>query len=53
MVTTVMPLFMLPSATWSAFLVPTMEGQYIIKNILIIAAAIVVAAHVHPLKHKS
>lgn len=39
MITTVMPLFVIPVATWSAFLVPTLEGQYIIKNILIISVA--------------
>ena len=50
MVTTFMPLFLLTSQTWTAFMVPTLEGQYIIKNLLIIAAAIGIAAHVHPIK---
>lgn len=50
MITTVMPLFMVPAATWSGFLIPTLEGQYIIKNILIIAAAIGIAAHLHPMR---
>ena len=50
MVTTIMPLFLLSSMTWSLFLVPTLEGQYIIKNIVIIASAIGIAAHVHPLR---
>lgn len=49
MTTTFMPLFLVPEATWSGFLVPTLEGQYIIKNVLIIAAAVAVAAHLHPL----
>ena len=40
LVTTVMPLFIMPGYTWSGFMVPTMEGQYIIKNILIISLAI-------------
>jgi uncharacterized membrane protein YkgB len=44
MVTTIMPLFLLPAMAWSGFLVPTLEGQYIIKNILIISAAVTVAA---------
>lgn len=48
MVTTFMPLFLVQSVTWSAMMVPTMEGQYIIKNLLIIAAAIGIAAHLHP-----
>ncbi len=52
MITTFMPLFMLPEITWSGFLVPTMEGQYIIKNLVLIAAAIVIAAHLHPLSRK-
>ncbi|MEK7641720.1 MAG: hypothetical protein AAB365_01880 [Patescibacteria group bacterium] len=50
MITTIMPLFVIPAATWSGFLIPTLEGQYIIKNILIIAAAIGIAAHMHPMK---
>jgi hypothetical protein len=28
---------------------PTLEGQYIIKNLVIIAAGIGIAAHLHPL----
>ena len=50
MITTIMPLFVIPAATWSGFLIPTLEGQYIIKNILIIAAAIGIAAHLHPIR---
>jgi len=49
MTTTLLPLVLLPSETWSGFLVPTLEGQYIIKNILIIAAAIAIAARLTPL----
>ena len=44
--TTVMPLIFLPQITWQAFLVPTLEGQYIIKNILIAASAVVVGSKV-------
>ncbi len=50
MITTFGPLFFLPTETWSGFMVPTLEGQYIIKNLVIIAAAIGIAAHLHPLK---
>jgi uncharacterized membrane protein YkgB len=50
LVTTVMPLFMLTAATWSGFMVPTMEGQYIIKNVLIVAAAVAIAAHLRPMR---
>lgn len=42
---TLMPLFLLPEVTFQAGRVPfapTMEGQYIIKNLLIISAALVV-----------
>ena len=49
MITTFLPLFLLPQETWSSFLVPTLEGQYIIKNLVIIAVAIGIAAHLHPL----
>jgi uncharacterized membrane protein YkgB len=49
MVTTFMPLILLPAVTWSAFLTPTLEGQYIIKNLVIIAVAMGIAAHLHPM----
>jgi uncharacterized membrane protein YkgB len=52
MITTFMPLFLLPEFTWSGFLVPTMEGQYIIKNVVIIALAIGLSAHIHPIAEK-
>ncbi|MCI5108237.1 MAG: hypothetical protein MRY49_00105 [Candidatus Pacebacteria bacterium] len=38
--TTILPLFMLPAIVWQSTLVPTLEGQYIIKNIVIVALAI-------------
>lgn len=47
LITTIMPLFILPEVTWSGFLIPTLEGQYIIKNVLIIALAIGILAHLH------
>lgn len=50
MVTTFMPLFLLPSVTWSSWFVPTLEGQYIIKNIVIIATAMGIVSHLHPMK---
>jgi uncharacterized membrane protein YkgB len=52
MITTFGPLIFLPSETWQAFMVPTLEGQYIIKNLVIIATAIGVAAHLHPIARK-
>jgi len=44
MITTIMPLILLPEMTWQGFLSPTMEGQYIVKNIVIIALAAMVFA---------
>ncbi len=51
MITTLGPLVMLPAETWSGFMVPTMEGQYIIKNLALIGLAIVIASHLHPAKN--
>ena len=46
MVGTFFPFFVLPQETFTGtVLTPTMEGQYIIKNIVLIAAAIVVGSH--------
>lgn len=47
------PLILLPDYTWQSLLVPTLEGQYIIKNIVIIALAFGVAANTQPLSKKS
>lgn len=41
--TTVMPLLVLPHVAWQHLMVPTLEGQYIIKNVLIVAAAVTIA----------
>ena len=44
---TMLPLLFFPDETFVRFpLVPTLEGQYIIKNLVLIAAAIVVGATV-------
>ena len=50
MVGTVLPLFLLPHITWQSVGLPTMEGQYIIKNLLIISGALVVGAHLNDKK---
>ena len=50
MVTTFLPLIYLPTESWQAPWVPTLAGQYIIKNLALIAAAIGIAAHLHPVK---
>lgn len=53
MIMTALPLIFLPDMTWQSFLTPTLEGQYIIKNLVIIAVAILTAAHLHPIKKKA
>lgn len=40
MITTFLPLFMVPSATWQSWFVPTLTGQYIIKNLALISIAL-------------
>ncbi len=40
MFTTMLPLVLLPELTWQSFLIPTLAGQYIIKNIVIVALAL-------------
>lgn len=52
MITTFGPLIYLPTETWQKFLVPTLEGQYIIKNIVFVAAAMGVSAQLHPINKK-
>jgi uncharacterized membrane protein YkgB len=47
MIGTVSPLFIFPQETFSHFpLVPTLEGQYILKNMVIVSAALVIGATV-------
>ena len=52
LITTAMPLLFLPDITWQGFLAPTLEGQYIIKNVLIIAAAVAIGSKMMPLKNE-
>lgn len=47
------PLVLVPEATWQQFAVPTLEGQYIIKNAVVVAVAIGIAASAKPLTAKS
>lgn len=53
MITTAGPLVLLPGTAWQMFLVPTLEGQYIIKNIALVALAVsIIASHkYHIAKH--
>lgn len=46
MITAISPILILPSYVWFGWFVPTLEGQYIIKNILIIALAFGLATHI-------
>lgn len=47
------PLIIIPNLVWDKFLVPTLEGQYIIKNIAIIASAIGIAAQTSPIAKRN
>jgi hypothetical protein len=49
MLLTFLPLVLLIDISWQSFFVPTLEGQYIIKNLAIIALALGTAVHLHPL----
>lgn len=46
------PLLLVPEYTWQAPLVPSLEGQYIIKNAVVIALVIGIAASVQPFNKK-
>lgn len=50
MITAFLPLIFLPNITWKSFLIPTLEGQYIIKNLVIIALAVSIASRLAPIK---
>jgi len=52
MATTLMPLVMLPQMTWQAPFVPTLEGQYIIKNVALMATVVGLASVTKPLGEK-
>lgn len=45
MIMTAGPLVLLPPIAWQSMWVPTLEGQYMIKNIIIIALALTIWAH--------
>lgn len=42
LMTTALPLLLLPNLAWSQPLVPTLEGQYIIKNLALLAVGLLV-----------
>ena len=49
LITTILPLIFLPQIAWQTFLVPTLEGQYIIKNVFIAAIAVVIGSKLVPI----
>lgn len=48
MVMTVLPMMMLPGVVWAEPFVPTLEGQYMIKNVALVALAMSIAARLRP-----
>lgn len=44
-ITTMMPLVLLPDVSWESFLNPTLEGQYMIKNLILLSLAGMLALH--------
>lgn len=48
MITTAMPLYFSPQMSWQSFMIPTLEGQYIIKNLALITLAIGIGANLKP-----
>ncbi len=48
-----LPLFLLSSETWSGIMVPTIDGQYIIANLILIVFAVGMASYFHPLPSES
>lgn len=46
------PLLFVSQYTWQAFAVPTLEGQYIIKNAVVVAVAIGIASSTTPLSSR-
>ncbi len=52
MATTGLPIFFLKASVWNGIFVPTLEGQYIIKNLALIACALTILASL-PQKEKA
>ena len=46
MLGTVTPLVLFLDVTWSGLFVPTLEGQYILKNVVLVSAALAIGATV-------
>jgi uncharacterized membrane protein YkgB len=52
MVMTALPLVLLPAVAWQGWFVPTLEGQYMIKNVALIALAMAIAGHLVPFRDR-
>lgn len=50
---TSMPLVLLPNEVWTATFAPTLEGQYIVKNIALLALALSLVARLKPLQERT
>ncbi len=50
MAATFLPLIVLPQITWQGLFIPTLEGQYILKNVVILALAMGLSLEMKPLE---
>lgn len=53
MFSTALPLILLPEISWQSPLIPTLEGQYMLKNLVLVALAIVIVANLKPIPSKN
>jgi len=49
LITTAMPLFILPETAWQGLLIPTLIGQYILKNLVLLAVGMLLFARIKPM----
>jgi len=49
MITTMFPLFLLPEITWHQPFVPTLTGQYIMKNLALLGLSFILFAQIRPM----
>jgi uncharacterized membrane protein YphA (DoxX/SURF4 family) len=47
---TIMPLLLLPQIAWQGPFVPTLEGQYMIKNLILISLVVFLVSNLTPVK---
>lgn len=47
--TTALPLGILPAITWDGIFVPTLIGQYILKNLVLLTLGMLLFAHIKPM----